>query len=77
MIIRCDGMEPPEDTILQAAGLAAYYSQGREGGRVTVDYTMVKNVRKPAGALPGKVIYTEYRSLSAQADENLAERLRK
>ncbi len=77
VIIRCDGMEPPEATILQAAGLAAYYSQGREGGRVTVDYTMVKNVRKPAGALPGKVIYTEYRSLSAQADENLAERLRK
>lgn len=77
VIIRCDGMEPPEATIAQAAGLAAYYSQGREGGRVTVDYTMVKNVRKPAGALPGKVIYTEYRSLSAQADENLAERLRK
>lgn len=42
-----------------------------------MDYTMVKNVRKPAGALPGKVTYTEYRSLSAQADENLAERLRK
>lgn len=77
VIIRCDGMEPPEATIAQAAGLAAYYSQGREGGRVTVDYTMVKNVRKPAGALPGKVIYTEYRSLSAQADENLAARLRK
>lgn len=77
VIIRCDGMEPPEATIAQAAGLAAYYSQGREGGRVTVDYTMVKNVRKPAGSLPGKVIYTEYRSLSAQADENLAARLRK
>ena len=77
VIIRCDGLEPPERTIEQAAALAAYYSQGREGGKIPVDYTMLRNVRKPSGALPGKVIYTEYKTLLAQADASLAARLKK
>ena len=77
MIIRCDGEEPPERTIRQAASIAAYYSQARSGGRVPVDYTMVRFVRKPAGALPGKVIYTDYRSIGAQSDEALIQRLKK
>ncbi len=77
VIIRCDGLEPPERTIEQAASLAAYYSQGREGGKVPVDYTMVRFVRKPSGALPGMVIYTDYKTLMAQADEELVMRLRK
>ena len=77
VIIRCDGLEPPERTIEQAAALAAYYSQGREGGKIPVDYTMLRNVRKPSGALPGKVIYTEYKTLLVQADASLAARLKK
>ena len=60
VIIRCDGMEPGKRTIEQAAELAAYYSQNRDAGKTAVDYTMVRNVRKPSGALPGKVIYSEY-----------------
>ena len=77
VIIRCDGLEPPERTIEQAAILAAYYSQGRDAGNIPVDYTMVKNVRKPSGSLPGKVIYTEYKTLIIRADEALVERLRR
>ena len=77
VIIRCDGLEPPERTIEQAAILAAYYSQGRDAGNIPVDYTMVKNVRKPSGSLPGKVIYTEYKTLIIRADEVLVERLRR
>ncbi len=77
VIIRCDGLEPPERTIEQAAILAAYYSQGRGAGNIPVDYTMVKNVRKPSGSLPGKVIYTEYKTLIIRADEALVERLRR
>ena len=42
-----------------------------------VDYTMVRFVRKPSGALPGKVIYTDYKTLLAQADEELVNRLKK
>ena len=37
---------------------------------------MVRFVRKPSGALPGKVIYTDYRTIVIESDENLAERLR-
>lgn len=77
VIISCEGLEPPENTLLQAASLAVYYSQGREGGKTPVDYTMVKFVRKPSGSMPGKVIYTDYKTVFAEADEKLAERLKK
>ena len=77
VIIRCDGLEPPERTLEQAASLAVYYSQGRDGGKVPVDYTMVRFVRKPSGALPGKVIYTDYKTILAQSDEDLAQRLKR
>ena len=77
VIIRCDGLMPDETSLAQAASLAVYYSQGREAGKTAVDYTMVRNVRKPSGALPGKVIYTEYSTISAQADEQLVKRLMK
>lgn len=75
VIIRCDGLEPESETIEQAASLAVYYSQAREGGKTAVDYTMVRNVRKPSGALPGKVIYSEYSTITAEADESLVKRL--
>ena len=75
VIIRCDGLEPPESTLLQAASIAAYHSQGREAGKIPVDFTMVRNVKKPSGALPGKVIYTDYSTLMVSADEKLAQRL--
>ena len=76
VIISCDGVAPPEKTIEEAAQLAVYYSQARDGGKTQVDYTMVRNVRKPSGSLPGKVIYTDYSTLSVSADEQLAEKLR-
>ena len=76
VIISCDGVAPPEKTIEEAAQLAVYYSQARDDGKTQVDYTMVRNVRKPSGSLPGKVIYTDYSTLSVSADEQLAEKLR-
>lgn len=77
VVISCDGLMPPQRTVEQAAAIAAYYSQGREGGKVAVDYTMVRHVRKPSGAMPGRVIYTDQNTLMAQADEALCERLKK
>ena len=77
VIIRCEGEEPPLRTLEQAAGIAAYYSQARGAGKVQVDYTMVRNVRKPSGALPGKVIYTDHKTLLAESDGALAERLKR
>lgn len=77
VIISTGGEKPPERTLLQAASLAVYYSQARDGGKTQVDYTEVRFVKKPAGALPGKVIYTEQRTLTAEADEELSLRLMK
>ncbi len=77
VIIRCEGTEPPARTFEQAASLAVYHSQGREGGKIPVDVAMVRFVRKPSGALPGKVIYTDYQTILSQADVALAERLQK
>ncbi len=76
VIISCDGTRPDDKTLLEAASLAAYYSEARESGKVPVDYTQVRFVKKPSGALPGKVIYTDYSTLMTQPDEVLAEKLR-
>ncbi len=76
VILRTDGLEPPQRSVEQAASLAAYYSQGRDAGKVKVDITQVRRVKKPAGSLPGAVLYTDYTTLDAAPDEKLAERLK-
>ena len=77
VLVRCEGEALPPRTLEQAASLAVYYSQGRGGGKIPVDYTPVRFVRKRPGSLPGMVLYTEYRTILAESDEALAERLRK
>ena len=67
VILRCEGLEPSEEAVRAAAELAAYYSQARDSGRTAVDYTMVLNVKKPSGALPGKVIYRNWRTMIVDA----------
>ena len=75
VIISCQGGEPDEETILEAAKLAAYYSQARAGQNVPVDYTAVKNVKKPAGAKPGMVIYDHYNTVYVTPEPDLPEKL--
>lgn len=53
----------PDQTMLEAARLAAYYSKARESSQVPVDYTEIKNVKKPNGAKPGMVIYDRYNTI--------------
>ncbi|MCX7714992.1 MAG: NFACT family protein [Clostridia bacterium] len=53
----------PKNTIIEAAILAAYYSKARFSSQVPVDYTSIKNVRKPSGAKPGMVIYDSYNTV--------------
>lgn len=77
VIIRCAGEDVDEATLAEAAGLAALHSQANAGGKVSVDYTRVKFVKKPQGSLPGMVIYTDYNTLIAEANEALAEKLKK
>lgn len=76
VILRCAGEEPDEASIREAAVLAATHSQAAGGGRTGVDYTRVRFVKKPAGALPGMVVYTNQTTIAAEADEALCERLR-
>ena len=70
-----DGLSVPDETYMQAARLAAFYSKGRGSENVPVDYTEVKNVKKPSGAKPGMVIYVNYNTLYVTPDEKEAERL--
>ena len=69
VIIRCEGTQPDEQTLTEAACLAAWFSQGRGSGKVPVDYTQVRFVKKPSGALPGMVIYTDYKTLFVEPEE--------
>ena len=75
VILCTEGREVDDDTIVEVAKSAAYYSQARESGNVPVDYTMVKNVKKPAGARPGMVIYKTCRTVNVTPDEALVKRL--
>ena len=64
-----------DETLAEAAKIAAWYSQARSSGNVPVDYTAVKNVKKPAGARPGMVIYTTCQTLFVTPEEELIKRL--
>ena len=75
VILCTEGVEPDPQSLYEAACLAAYYSQGRESGKVPVDYTPVRYVKKPAGAKPGKVVYTTYQTVYAVPDGRLAKEL--
>jgi predicted ribosome quality control (RQC) complex YloA/Tae2 family protein len=75
-VIACGGQKPGDRTVTEAAMLAAYFSQAREGQNVPVDCTSVRNVKKPAGAKPGMVIYDRYATLYVTPDPALAGRLR-
>lgn len=76
VILWTEGTPPDEQSLQEAAQLAAWFSQGREGRKVPVDYTPVKFVKKPAGARPGMVIYTTYQTAYVDPDPSLAERLK-
>ena len=61
VIISCSGATPPDDTVTQAAQLAAYYSESAGGQNIDVDATAVRQVKKVPSAKPGMVIYHTYR----------------
>ena len=65
VIISCGGTTPPDDTITQAAQLAAYYSETSGGQNIPVDVTSVKQVKKIPNGKPGMVIYHTYKTVIA------------
>ena len=75
VILCTGGAEPDGQSLMEAASLAAYFSQAQGSTKVPVDYTPVKFVKKPAGAKPGMVVYTTYQTMLADPDEELVKRL--
>ena len=65
VIISCGGATPPDNTVTQAAQLAAYYAETGGGQNIPVDVTPVKQVKKLPGGKPGMVIYHTYRTVVA------------
>lgn len=76
VIIACAGVRPPDRTVTEAAMLAAFYSQAKNGQNVPVDVTQVRNLRKPSGAKPGMVVYDRYQTVIVTPDPELPEKLR-
>ena len=71
VILRSGGRrmdEIPDRAFEEAASLAAWYSAGREQGKVEIDYLLRRNVKKPGGARPGFVVYYTNYSILARAD---------
>ena len=76
VILWLEGGEADARSLTEAAQLAAYFSQARDGSKVPVDYTPVKYVKKPAGARPGMVVYTTYQTAYVDPDGELVKKLR-
>ena len=76
VIIKCAGKEVPDNTLLEAATLAAYFSKARLSSQVPVDYTMKKNVKKPSGSKPGMVIYETNSTIYVTPTEELVVKLK-
>ncbi|MBO8171109.1 MAG: NFACT family protein [Bacillaceae bacterium] len=66
-----------EQTLLEAAELAAYFSKARQSSQVPVDYTLIKHVKKPNGSKPGYVIYDNQKTVYVTPDEATLRRLKK
>lgn len=75
VILVTEGREPTETAIRQAAVLAAYHSKARDSAQVPVDFCKVKFVKKPNGAKPGMVIFTNQQTLYVRPDGALCEKL--
>ncbi len=77
VVIKTEGKgEVPDRTLEEAASIAAYFSKAQKSSGVAVDYTLIKNIRKPNGSNPGFVIYDTNYTLFIDPDERLVERLR-
>ncbi len=77
VIVCAQGDDIPDNTVLEAARIAAYHSRARESANVPVDYTQARNLKKPVGAKPGKVIYHVYNTVYVTPVKDDVEKLQK
>lgn len=76
VIIVTEGTTPPDRTLEESAVIAAVNSKGRDSNLVPVDYCLARYVKKPSGAKPGKVIFTNYKTVFVKPDAELEKALR-
>lgn len=69
VILRCENTPPEEADILFAANLAAHFSKAQNSSNIPVDYTLCRYVKKPSGAKPGFVIFTNQKTLYVTPDQ--------
>ena len=69
VVMQLEGGEPSERDLEEAAALAALYSGAGSSPKVPVDYTRVKNVKKPQGARPGMVNYFNFKTMLIEPKE--------
>ncbi|MBQ9081038.1 MAG: DUF814 domain-containing protein, partial [Clostridia bacterium] len=63
VIIVTENKEVPDSVLGYAAGICAYFSDGRNGNKIPVDYCQRKFVKKPSKAKAGFVVYTDYKTV--------------
>jgi predicted ribosome quality control (RQC) complex YloA/Tae2 family protein len=63
VVIKTEGKDVPDSTIVEAAEYAAWFSKARSSPKAEVDYTRIRNVKKPSGGKPGMVVYTNYHTV--------------
>ena len=65
VLLKTNGKEIPDDhpVILKCAKLAATHSKANQENKVLVDYTLVKNLKKPKGAKPGYVVFNQHKTI--------------
>lgn len=76
VIIKSAGKNVPDETLYEAAMLAAFYSKARMSSQVPVDYTMKKHVKKPSGSKPGMVIYETNSTIYVTPTEEMVVKLK-
>lgn len=73
VVIKTEGKDVPDSTIIEAAEYAAWFSKARSAPKAEVDYTNVRNVKKPSGAKPGMVIYVNHYTVVVTPREPISE----
>ncbi|HZJ56876.1 MAG TPA: NFACT RNA binding domain-containing protein [Clostridia bacterium] len=76
VVVKSQGQNIPDKTLLEAGVLAAYFSRARDSSNVPVDYCPRKNVRKPSGAKAGMVIYDNYKTMFVTPERGIMDRLK-
>ncbi len=75
-VIRCQGSDVSDETLYEAALIAAQYSKSAKDTKAAVDYTRVKYVKKPSGAKPGMVIYDNFQTIIVEPDATRVENMK-